>query len=225
MLGEILGAIGGFLGLGQQAKANADAKDLALHSVQYRVKDAQEAGIHPLAALGAPTLSMSPVSVGDVGAPFRDLGQGLDRAYEAGNTLKGRAGDLALQLTQAQVDGAYLDNDIKRVELASRVRRSLVGAGVPPVIPDPGANTARGADIGGQTIPLPGGKTITTGQTGTSEEIERQYGDVVQNIYGIGRMVDDTANNVAPGFDWNRLRFERVAPYLLHELFGINPAH
>lgn len=230
MLGEILGAVGGLLGLSQQDKINDQNLDLAKHSVEYRVKDAMKAGIHPLAALGAPTIS-SGAMVGDFGGTMSSMGQGLDRALEAGRSTTGRGGDLALELLKSQIDGQNIDNDIKRTELASRVRRSVVGAGVAPAVPEPGPNTARGADIGGQFFPLPGGITWQSGPNATAEEWERQYGDMSQELYGTVRFLDDVARNVGRLNDWSYREYDKRGVArpdwgtdLIQQILGINPA-
>lgn len=216
MLGEILSAVGGFLGLASNRdKAEADRRmqyDAAQNQVQWRVADANKAGVHPLAALGMNPVSMAPVAVGDDAGTMSNIGQDVGRAIKAGSTDTQVTNKLGRELALIQLEGARLDNDIKRAELASRVRRTLIAPGTGPVIPEVGPNTARGADIGGQTLPLPVLGNTTTSPTATAEEVERQYGDIAQEVYGTGRLVHDA---VQSGF------LKRV----LSELFGINPAY
>ena len=82
-VGKAVGNIGGgllsnFLNGNATQKANQANADLqrefAQNSIQWRVQDAQKAGIHPLYALGASTLSASPSFVGnqpiDFGSSF-----------------------------------------------------------------------------------------------------------------------------------------------------------
>lgn len=234
MLGEILGSIGSAIGgLFGQSSANKMAqeqldwqKKLAYQQVQMRVQDATKAGIHPLAALGMSPVSFSPVSVGDPASSMASAGQNIGRAIAAAGTKDDQTQQLSLELARTQIQGAQIDNEIKRQELASRVRRSLgpmaVGtpsAGLPAVQP----NTARGGDIGGQALPLPFGLHLTTGRTATAEEIERQYGDILQNVYGFARGAEDLINQVNrdyPG-DWSKYTPSGV----LNELFGISPAY
>lgn len=236
-LGEIVGAVGSLLGglFGQssadkQAEANRKMQlDAAQHGVEWRVKDAQAAGIHPLAALGMSPISLSPVSVGDPAGTFSQIGQDVGRAAGAAMTKPQAAQTVALEIARTQLDGLKIDNDIKRAELASRVRRAFgpVSTGS-PVVPLPGANTARGADVGGQTLPLPGGASFVTSPTATSEEIERQYGDVVQNVYGTGRILYDAGRNLydaARDDNGSIARADRGVRDFLSELFGINPAY
>ena len=67
------------------AKAAADnikhQKEFAQHGIRWKVKDAQEAGIHPLAAIGANTQSFAPVSVGDQTAGDRAMAKGVGDAF------------------------------------------------------------------------------------------------------------------------------------------------
>lgn len=214
--------LGGLFNNSARADDRAMQKEAAQNQVQWRVADAAKAGIHPLAALGMSPVSMSPVSVGDPGGFIGDIGQDIERAVTAGSTTTQRAAQVSLDMAEAQLEGARIDNDIKRAELASRIRRNLTGANVGPVIPAVGSNTARGADIGGQTFPIPGGIDVTTSKTATAEEIERQYGDIGQNIYGIGRMIWDASRMVKD--DKSIKKADDFLSYALRELFGINPA-
>lgn len=73
------------------------AYDFAQNQIKWRVQDAKEAGIHPLFALGAQTISPS-FGAGSsfhsgVGAQadLSSLGQGIDRAISAKATAKERA--------------------------------------------------------------------------------------------------------------------------------------
>lgn len=222
-LGSIAGAIGSLFG---QNQARQDQLDAAQNSVSWRVADANRAGVHPLAALGMSPISVSPIAVGDTGDSLARAGQSVDRAVQASSTGAQVTNRLATMLAKAQVEGAYLDNDIKRAELVSRVRRS--NAPGTALVPTPGPNTARGGDIGGQTLPMPFGlPELKTGPSATAEEFERQYGDVAQEFYGGARLLEDGSNYIMKGIkDDSRIKaaddwIKRMAA----ELFGINPAY
>lgn len=129
------------------AKRNmAMQKEFAKSGIGWKVKDAQKAGIHPLYALGAQTLSFNPVSVGlDTAvsqAPqyqggsavpdysgLADAGQNIGRAIDQGLSMAGSMESLQLGLAQAQVEGAMLDNDIKRTQLASALVTNATSVG------------------------------------------------------------------------------------------------
>lgn len=100
MLGSLIGGglslLGGLFGKSAQEEANATnaamaaeniklQKQFAQKGIQWKVADAQKAGIHPLYALGASTTSFSPVSVGAVpenalASSLSGMGQNLVRA-------------------------------------------------------------------------------------------------------------------------------------------------
>lgn len=159
MLGALIGAAssiaGGLLGNKAQEKANKQAeanalrqealqKEFAQSGIQWKVKDAEAAGVHPLFALGANTTSYQPTSVGGGAADFSflgDAGQNIGRAIDA--TRSTPASAMALQLGKIQLEGAQLDNDLKRTQLMSALRVNGIGAH-PPL---PGAN---------DVYPLPG---------------------------------------------------------------------
>lgn len=232
MLGEILGSIGSAIGgIFGQSSANKMAqaqldwqKKLAYQQVQMRVQDATKAGIHPLAALGMSPVSFSPVSVGDPAGSFAAAGQNIGRAMGAVGTKDDRAAQLSLELARSQIEGSNIDNMIKKTELASRVRRSLGPTATgSPLAPLPGPNTARGADIGGQVVPTPLGFNWEFGPHATSEEIERQYGDIIQNVYGGARLFSDIVRNVHNSADIKAA--DDWVKSVGAELFGINPAY
>ena len=89
-------------------------KQFAQQGIRWKVEDAKQAGIHPLAALGASTTSYSPQKVGikskgDYG--ISRAGQNIGRAMSAQKTFTEKAQDLAnLKLIQAETVGKNLAN-------------------------------------------------------------------------------------------------------------------
>lgn len=89
----IVGPVLSFVGGGIQAAENRasearqrDAqRDFAQHGIQWRVKDAVAAGLHPLYALGANVPTYSPVSSmgGGLGEGIREMGQDISRSARA----------------------------------------------------------------------------------------------------------------------------------------------
>lgn len=66
-------------------------KEFAQNGIQWKVNDAKQAGIHPLAALGAQTTSFTPSYVGDgMGEAIANMGQNLGRAVESTMNAKQR---------------------------------------------------------------------------------------------------------------------------------------
>lgn len=151
MLDAILGAAtslaGGLLNNKAQKESNKRAEAQALRQenlqrefaqsgIQWKVKDAEAAGVNPLFALGANTTSYQPTNVGGGASDFSFLGetgQNIGRAIDA--TRSTPASAMALQLGKIQLEGAQLDNDLKRTQLASAIRTNAIGAH--PGLPGP----------------------------------------------------------------------------------------
>ena len=169
MLGPLIGLAGnlisGFLGskgasaqnkaaLAQAKAANAAQmkmaakniqlqKNFAQKGIQWKVADAAKAGVHPLYALGAQTMSFQPISIGTSSAspvnemaPWADaaanMGQDLSRALSAGATSGERKA--AVMATALDLEHKQLSNDLLRSQIA-RLNSAQVGPGVPGVEP------------------------------------------------------------------------------------------
>lgn len=203
-----------------QKKNYESQKEFAQHGIRWKVEDAKAAGIHPLYAMGANTTSFSPSYVGDtgVGSGIADMGQDISRAIDAGRTGTERAAAVDKTVRDLQLTRMGLENEL----LASQIRK-VNQAGHPPsrpavLSPAPDPNTARGADISGQTVPAGSMKPFTfTGGWPTAEEVERQWGDIGQNVYGVMKAGMDIINYlnrampVAPGTYMRRKT--RMAPW------------
>lgn len=124
-VGDIVGnfpspAINWGLNLYQQHQARGEARDMrnqdaelqrefARNSIRWRVEDAQAAGIHPLAALGASGYNASPSAVGvppyDYTSPMREMGQNISRAINATLPREERMlNQLRIQRELAEID-------------------------------------------------------------------------------------------------------------------------
>lgn len=143
------GLIGGIFGSNNQKKIAqqqmALQREFAQNSVQWRVKDAQAANIHPLAALGMQPMSYTPVTVGDQN--WADIGQNLGRSIAATQTVPQKVDDFTqtsqkLSLERQGLENAQLTNDV----LASSIRLNNI-AGTPPAMPGFGI---RGSDDKGE---------------------------------------------------------------------------
>lgn len=155
MLGSLVSAgaslLGGLLGKksadkareSQEAANAANAalqREFAQNSIRWRVDDARAAGIHPIYALGAPTISASPSYVGatadnSMGAALANAGQDIGRAINATRTTPERM--LALKEAQLRLESLSLDNEVKRASLASSVMRLAQNSNPPmPAIGD-----------------------------------------------------------------------------------------
>lgn len=161
-LGALIGAAGslgaGFFGASAaksgakkaaKSQLKASMKNLkyqkmfARQGIQWRVRDARKAGIHPLAALGAATTSFSPsfIGAGDGGEAaagaalaqgIAGMGQGVGRAVEAYQDESTRAIN---NLYLAKMQSLQMQNmELQNAELASRVA-NLNQPGRPPAFP------------------------------------------------------------------------------------------
>lgn len=159
MIEALLGAgsslLGGLLSNNATEKANKQnaamaekqyqqQKEFAQSGIQWKVQDAEKAGIHPLYALGANTISYSPQSVGGAASSNFDFlgnaGQNIGRAIDATRSNPGKQQALATTLAGIQIEGAQLDNDLKRAQLASSM--ALARQGSTPGLPNAGTMPA-----------------------------------------------------------------------------------
>lgn len=125
IIGDILGAgtnlIMGNKQVDAQKKVNASniayQKEFAQHGISWRVKDAIDAGLHPLAALGAQVTSFTPSSVapdysyiGKMGQNLRDLTKHFDAATRQRQQIE----DMKAQaeLTHMELVNAGLRKDL-----------------------------------------------------------------------------------------------------------------
>ena len=143
--GAVLGAAGNILGGNQAAKAQREAneknaalqKEFAQQGIRWRVEDAKAAGIHPLYALGANTISAAPSYVGDpnAGATPRalgDMGQNIGRAIHATRTNEERQlANIQLMSAKTDLEGRALDNQIKAATLKNLTQPATPSAGTP----------------------------------------------------------------------------------------------
>ena len=136
MLGSLLGGLAQTgLSLFGKNKEIEMQKKFAKNGIQWKVEDAKKAGIHPLYALGANTMSYSPVGVGDSFGWLSDMGQNIDRAREAASGRESRGITAALE--KLSLEKAGLENDLLRSEI--RKNNAQIGPAMPG-----GASDARG---------------------------------------------------------------------------------
>lgn len=226
LAGNVLGGIFGSSAADKaqkQAELNRQMQlQFAQNAIQWKVKDAEAAGVHPLYALGAQTSSYSPVQVGStdntVGEAFAAGGQNLSRAFAAAATADERA--LQLKGAQLDIEGKGLANDIARAELASKVQR--LAAGVGPAMP--GTARATGEKITNTT--LLGGKVEANPIMSDAQTFENRYGEgsdyvigpvnaVVDEFHSKGRQLSATASVIRDLENIIRNRYLR-----LQERFG-----
>lgn len=197
MLGSLISAgaslLGGLFGSKSQSKANEAnirlQKDLARKGIQWRVEDANKAGIHPLYAIGAPTATPGPLAVGDtsLGQGIANAGQDIGRAVTAYGTKADRQTQTAL--SALQIERAGLENQL----LASQIRLTNQ-AGNPPAFPVAVSNGRSAVGIipgQGDSLPVSGPVNTPLGPMGsvnyphnlpTASDLQNQWGEFVGDV-------------------------------------------
>lgn len=125
--------IGGLLGSGKNNHAGRDQRQAISYANRSAILDkvaaAKEAGISPLYALGAPTISAtSQVGEGGgngLGQTLAGMGQDIGRAVAAQQT------DLERKVQQLTLDKAALENDYLRAQINSVRVRTIRESGPP----------------------------------------------------------------------------------------------
>lgn len=229
MLGALIGAaasLGSSFLSNKASQKNAQAqadlqRQFAQSGIQWKVADAKKAGVHPLYALGAQTHSYAPVSVGSDYSGLASAGQQIGRAVDAATSPQGKLAQFQQSLLAAQVEGAHLDNDIKRAKLASdlAVRSSGPGRGVPLL------NSSGGYDGQGNAIGLQGNNIKLETRRDVADPQSPQYipgsgpsvGFVKNSTGGYSPVIppelaESYESDWLGSIDW--MMRNRIAPYL-----------
>lgn len=124
-------------------------KEFAQNAIQWKVKDAETAGLHPLAALGAQVSSYSPVSVGDLATPSTDfggMGQSIGRALDATAESSDRHSKMQTAVGRVaqtfQLEKMNLENEVLKTDIA--LKRAQLPPPFPVPLPRPGPNRTVG---------------------------------------------------------------------------------
>lgn len=120
----------------------ANSQYMASNSIQLRKADAEKAGIHPLYAMGAPTMSFAPATVGapqqnamsGLASGLRDMGQDVSRAATA---VQSPGQKVASVMSAQQAASNTLDLENKRInnEILKLRLIQMSQPGTPPGVP------------------------------------------------------------------------------------------
>lgn len=196
------------------AQQMAAQREFAQHGVRWKVADAQAAGIHPLAALGAQTHSFAPISVGGTTPDLSGVGQDIGRAISAMKGLDEKSQEIAEKASRLSLEKGALENDLLR----SQIRR-LNSAGTGPGMPSQGnvrvrhlidgqpatqSTTPSGAKVSVEEIKQQSDtapatarvrpaavKLYTNPYMTDAEDVETRYGDIAENVAGAANLVGD----------------------------------
>lgn len=216
-----LGGIAGALGFG----SGGDRSNLERHAILRRVRDAQEAGIHPLFALGA-SVGYSPII--DAGSKARgtqatgDFLQSLARDAES----KRSAGlDAQIQAAQLRALNAqsFRDESAAQLSLSEIARNNAVlngsGVGRGPVVEDELLGTGSYAlEPGRSTAARSSDPAVEAGQPGGEPAFrELRYGNSGRTIRVPSQSQVETAEGISyilMALDWidRNIRIPSTSP-------------
>lgn len=134
---QLLSSIGGLFsggGLSPRKAAALEAqynREVMQNQIQWKVEDAKKAGIHPLAAIGAPTVSYSPTVIGDTSTPasrLSDASAGISRAATAysDSQMRAKLADQEYRMNELKIKDAELSVAKSASELALQQSGSTV---------------------------------------------------------------------------------------------------
>lgn len=181
--------LGGILGNQQRQQGQEREielqKEFAQNGVRWKVEDAQRAGIHPLAALGATGASYSPVGLGDndTAAIGSSIGQDVSRAIDATRTAPERAGFVSQKLEALGLERASLENQLLRAQIMDITR-----PGSPP-FPMAGSDyrmpgqSSSGVDAG--TIEAAGVPLKRPPGWSPASDVTNELGEPIEWLYSI----------------------------------------
>lgn len=128
---NILGGILGRQHQDEQFERNAALqREFAQSGIQWKVADAKKAGIHPLYAMGAPSISPAVSVQGDpMGAALSSMGSDISRAALASSSQETRNSAFNNQIASLTLERGQLQNELLR----SQIMRMRVGQVGPPI--------------------------------------------------------------------------------------------
>lgn len=205
----------------QEASLNRHMQyEFAKKGIQWRVADAEAAGIHPLYAIGANVPTYTPVrGAGGLGRSIAAAGQNIGRAIEAHYSTEERAE------VQRASDMARLQNDMLQNEYLS-TRIALMRAGTGPGVSSRRTDVMRPPEvmkyettgnIGGSpggNLPFSGSKWSVTPDRLSAQTVEDLYSEVGSWPYGAMRLSEDFwLNQRKSGERFARKWFRKEQPH------------
>lgn len=171
-------------------------REFAQTGIQWKVQDAKQAGIHPLYALGANTVSYAPSALNltpsNPGTGIAAAGQDISRAINATRTADQREDAYTSSVKALTLQKMGLENDL----LASQIRK--LGPPTPPM-PVPGGPVPQAAQFEDRPRLMLGGNEINTDpKTSNTEDFEKRYGELTDWTVGPYVLWRDYMNHVRP---------------------------
>lgn len=185
-------------------------REFAQSGIQWRVADAQAAGVHPLFALGANTTSFSPVSVGSTSSPsmadtLGAAGQDIGRAINATQNHEQRAAAKAAQVgTALELEKKGLENEILKTQLASG--QSRLKQQQNPAMPTDGTIPVSKKIEEAPNLMFDQKKLALDLGFSNAEDFEKRWGEYGGDMTGLYIMARDIMHH---NKDWNLTRETR----------------
>jgi len=199
MLGSIISAganlVGGIMGSNATKKANAANLHYQKNYLQYRKADAEKAGFHPLAALGAQGGGPAIGVMAD-----NSMGDALSRAGSSiGNAISNKANkqllDLQMKATAADVAMKEAQANFYNAEARNASVKTMAVSPVPDFtqqsadasrIARGNQNQNRNLDTGAGTLEIKRGDPV--------EKFENEFGEVISLPYGVWHFYNNIIN-------------------------------
>lgn len=180
-------------------------REFAQYGIRWKVEDAKAAGLHPLAALGANTMSFTPSQVGDTALPtsISNMGQNISRAINATRTSDERA------MSHLTIEHAQLENELLRSQIANNnAMRNPPFPGSEDFVPGQGDSgsagfgSSRGLTVPGRFAQEAGLRPdVSYGRTdtGLTPVIPNSLSESYEDDF-IGKLLWRVRNNLMPSF-------------------------
>jgi len=169
------------------------------------VADAKAAGIHPLYALGSSPGGGSPMMLDYGESEAAAIGAAVSQAVDGFSKREDR--DLQSRYTQAQIgvlESEKARNEAQTAETLSAIARAAQPSSPRGVIAPRGQVGTPGVDGPANQIErfgTPLGYVDANKRFADSEEVERRWGDVAQELYGTGLFIHELSTNLARSYN------------------------
>lgn len=193
----LIGAVGSIFGGGSSNKTSAYDRlkdqyqaeytkeqndrqyDLARNSIKYRVEDANNAGIHPLYALGANTVSSS------FQTPQLSQGAPVQKRSTASKIASGVSAYYDQQLRAKNLESMDADINLRRAQTIDVIQQAKMASNIQ-------RSNVPGRTMGDPNALKVAGKTLNKSKNWSdAQDIEDRYGDLVSWLYGLGVVTAD----------------------------------
>lgn len=195
--------IGGLLGNAGKEKEIANQKEFAQSGIQWRVADAQKAGIHPALAMGANVPSYTPVGLGtDLAESASNMGQDISRAIDATSTQSQRSSAFLETQQRLTLENMGLQNELLRAEILGLTR--------PRVPAFPGSETV--IDGQGDTaipIPLLGG-SMKVKNPKLAQTAQDHFGEPFEWLFGGGNFLESALASIPGSLAWAGEQYKKT---------------